>query len=143
MNVTEEFRSVRDQLLELRQDDAQSREEFSWPQFAHFNFGYNWFVQVALDPQRGRQCALIITELDGSSTRRTWKELARRSTQLARWLSDQGVKRSDCIAMLLGNQVELWETLLAGIKLGAILVPCTTQLTSADPEDRLERGEVA
>ncbi|MGO2481096.1 AMP-binding protein [Glutamicibacter ardleyensis] len=143
MTVTEEFRTVRNQLLELRLDYSQAREDFSWPQFTHFNFGYDWFDQVALDPQRRDKPALIITELDGSSTRRTWQELSRRSTQLARWLSDQGVKRSDSIAVMLGNQVELWETMLAGIKLGAVLVPCTTQLTPADLEDRIDRGHVA
>ncbi|MGO2621179.1 MAG: AMP-binding protein [Glutamicibacter ardleyensis] len=143
MNVTEKFRSVRNQLLDLRQNYSKAREEFSWPQFTHFNFGYDWFDQVALDPQRSDTPALIITELDGTSTRRTWQELSQRSTQLARWLSDQGVKRSDSIAVMLGNQVELWETMLAGIKLGAILVPCTTQLTSTDLEDRIDRGHVS
>ncbi|WP_404291024.1 AMP-binding protein [Glutamicibacter arilaitensis] len=142
MNVSEEFRAARDQLLELRKDYSKARESFSWPEFTHFNFGTDWFDQLAGDPQRGEEPALIITELDGTSTRRTWRELSVRSTQLARWLNDQGVKRSDSIAVMLGNQVELWETMLAGIKLGAILVPCTTQLTPADLEDRIERGHV-
>ncbi|PRA06901.1 AMP-dependent synthetase [Arthrobacter sp. MYb211] len=143
MNVSEEFRAARNQLLELRKDYSKAKESFSWPEFTHFNFGTDWFDHLAADPQRGEEPALIITELDGSSTRRTWRELSARSTQLARWLSDQGVQRSDSIAVMLGNQVELWETMLAGIKLGAVLVPCTTQLTPADLEDRIERGHVS
>ncbi|MGO2053760.1 MAG: AMP-binding protein [Glutamicibacter sp.] len=143
MNVSEEFRAARNQLLELRKDYSKARESFSWPEFTHFNFATDWFDHLAADPQRGEEPALIITELDGSSTRRTWRQLSARSTQLARWLSDQGVQRSDSIAVMLGNQVELWETMLAGIKLGAVLVPCTTQLTPADLEDRIERGHVS
>src|SRR5699024_157714 len=38
------------------------------------------------------------------------------------------------------NQVELWETMLAGIKLGAVLMPATTQLGPIDLSDRVERG---
>ncbi len=43
--------------------------------------------------------------------------------------------------VMLTNQVELWETMLAGIKLGAVLIPCTVQLTPADLADRVERGD--
>ncbi|WP_461635825.1 AMP-binding protein [Glutamicibacter soli] len=143
MSVTEEFRTVRDQLIAWREDYQLAREQFSWPRFTHFNFGFDWFDRVAADPRRADAPALVITEMDGSSTRRTWRELSERSTQLARWLSDAGVRRSDSIAVMLGNQVELWETMLAGIKLGAILVPCTTQLTPADLDDRIQRGHVS
>ena len=41
---------------------------------------------------------------------------------------------------MLGNQVELWETLLAAMKLGAVVIPATTLLTAADLRDRLDRG---
>ncbi|CBT75717.1 MAG TPA: AMP-dependent synthetase [Glutamicibacter sp.] len=142
MSVTEEFRAARDRLLELREDYTRARAEFTWPEFSEFNFGFDWFDHVAKDPQRRDQPALIIAELDGSSTQRTWAQLSRRSTQIARWLSDQGVKRGDSIAIMLGNQVELWESMLAGIKLGAVLVPCTTQLTPTDLRDRIERGHI-
>lgn len=142
MSVTDEFRAARDRLLELRNDYQQARAEFSWPQFSEFNFGFDWFDQVAKDPQRADTPALIITERDGSSIRRTWAELSERSTQVARWLADQGVNRSDSIAIMLGNQVELWESMLAGIKLGAILIPCTTQLTPTDLADRIDRGRI-
>lgn len=139
MNVTEQFRAARDHLLSLREDYTEARKTFNWPQFTHFNFGYDWFDQVAAG-ERGNQEALVLNEMDGSSTRRTWKQLSERSTQLARWLHDQGVQRSDKVIVMLNNQVELWEAMLAGIKLGAVLIPCTTQLTSADLSDRVERG---
>ena len=43
---------------------------------------------------------------------------------------------------MLGNQVELWETMLAAMKLGAVVIPATTLLTTADIADRIERGGV-
>ena len=139
MNVTEEFRAARDQLLSLREDYQQARESFRWPDFTHFNFGYDWFDRIA-EGERGDTDALVINELDGSSTRPTWRELSSRSTQLAAWLHARGVKRSERIIVMLTNQVELWETMLAGIKLGVVLIPCTVQLTAEDLADRIERG---
>ena len=42
---------------------------------------------------------------------------------------------------MLGNRVELWETMLAAMKLGAVIIPATTLLRPADLADRLERGD--
>ena len=43
---------------------------------------------------------------------------------------------------MLGNVVPLWETMLAAMKLGAVVIPATTLLTPADLNDRFERGRV-
>jgi len=43
---------------------------------------------------------------------------------------------------MLGNAVPLWETMLALIKLGAVMIPTTTLLERSDLEDRLTRGSV-
>jgi acetyl-CoA synthetase len=43
---------------------------------------------------------------------------------------------------MLPNRVELWEIMLAGIKLGAVLVPTTMLVSPADLEDRLQRGHI-
>jgi acetyl-CoA synthetase len=43
---------------------------------------------------------------------------------------------------MLPNVVPLWETLLAAIRLGVVVIPATTQLTAADVNDRIERGRV-
>ena len=42
--------------------------------------------------------------------------------------------------IMLGNQVELWELMLAGIKLGIVMIPTTTLMGAARPADRVERG---
>ena len=44
---------------------------------------------------------------------------------------------------MLGNVPELWTTMLAAIKLGAVLIPASTLLTPDDLADRLTRGTVA
>jgi acetyl-CoA synthetase len=43
---------------------------------------------------------------------------------------------------MLGNEVPLWEAMLAAIKLGAVMIPASTLLTADDLQDRLERGDV-
>ena len=41
---------------------------------------------------------------------------------------------------MLGNQVELWETTLAAMKLRAVVIPATPLLGPADLRDRIDRG---
>ena len=141
MTVTDDFRAARDRLLALRENYGQARSEFQWPRFDEFNFALDWFDQIAADPGKGARPALVIVEQDGSATRRTFTELAERSNRVANWLRSQGVRRGDRMIIMLGNQVELWELMLAGIKLGIVMIPTTTLMGPADLTDRVERGE--
>ena len=143
MTVTDDFRAARDQLLALRNDYRQARDSFQWPRFEEFNFALDWFDALAADPATGARPALVIMEQDGSATRRSFAELSESSSKAANWLRSQGVQRGDRMIIMLGNQVELWELMLAGIKLGIVLIPTTTLMGPADLKDRVERGEAA
>ena len=51
------------------------------------------------------------------------------------------MKRGDHLLLLLGNVVPLWETMLASMKLGVVVIPATTLLTPDELQDRLDRGK--
>jgi acetyl-CoA synthetase len=138
--MTTAFRSARDLLLEHADDYEAARASFRWPALDRFNWALDWFDVVAAEhPER---TALWIVEEDGSETRLTYAEMATRSSQVANWLRDQGVGRGDRILVMLPNRVELWETTLAAMKLGAVLIPSTTLLAPSDVADRIVRGRV-
>jgi acetyl-CoA synthetase len=50
------------------------------------------------------------------------------------------VKRGDRVLLMLPNRVELWDVMLAAMKLGAIVLPATTQLSADDVRDRVQIG---
>src|SRR3546814_16570722 len=66
--------------------------------------------------------------------------MARRSDQGAGWRATKGVGRGDSVIVMLGNQVELWESMLGLMKLGAVVMPTTTAVGSAEMADRIDRG---
>ena len=72
----------------------------------------------------------------------TFAELSERSNRVANGLRALGVRRGDRVLLMLGNVVPLWETMLAAMKLGAVVIPATTLLTPTDLRDRFERGRV-
>ena len=135
--ATERFRAARDLLLTYRTDRERAVQEFQWPRLDAFNWALDWFDVIARANER---TALWIVEEDGRETRRSFAELAERSNRLANGLRAQGVKRGDRLIVMLGNQVELWETLLAAMKLGAVVIPASTLLGPDDLRDRVERG---
>jgi acetyl-CoA synthetase len=138
MNVTEAYRASRDQLLALRGDHVRAVAEFSWPELGErFNWAVDWFDAVARDNSRP---ALIVVEDDGSSTERSFTEMSRNSDRLASWLAARGVAKGDPVLLMLGNQVELWESMLAIMKLGAVIMPTTTAVGPPDLLDRITRG---
>ncbi|WP_242908224.1 AMP-binding protein [Actinomadura terrae] len=132
-----EFRAARDFLLAHRDDYATAYEKFRWPVLTGFNWALDWFDEIAKDNDAP---ALWIVEEDGSEARFSFADMSRRSNQVANRLRAAGVRRGDRIILMLGNQVELWETVLAAMKLGAVLIPSTPLLGPVDLQDRLTRG---
>ena len=141
--TTEQFKAARDFLVKNRENYDAARAGFTWPRFETFNFAIDWFDHLGTDPESKDREALVICEIDGSHTRRTFAELSKRSSQLANWLTEIGVKRGDRVMLMLNNQVELWESMLACIKAGFILNPATAMLGEADLQDRTERAEIS
>jgi acetyl-CoA synthetase len=137
----QQFRAARDFLLQHRTGYDTAYAQFEWPRPEHFNFAIDWFDGV-LAAEQPDQDALRVIEEDGSQASATFAELSARSSQLAGWLRSEGVRRGDHVLVLLGNQVELWETTLAVMKLGAVMIPATTLLADADLRDRVDRGHV-
>jgi acetyl-CoA synthetase len=134
------FRVARDYLQQHREDYDTAYRDFAWPEFDQFNWAIDWFDVVAHDPDNAERFALWIVEEDGTENRWTYPEMSGRSNQVANWLRGLGVRRGDRLILMLGNQGELWETILAAIKLGAVIIPASTLLGPADLTDRVERG---
>ena len=97
------------------------------PEF--FNWGFD--VVDRWGREKGSTAALVHADQDGV-TRYTFGEVAKRSSQLAKFLTDRGVKRGDPVLLMLPNVPMLWLTVVALIKAGAVIVPSAATLTPKD-----------
>ncbi|MCI1262011.1 MAG: AMP-binding protein [Tetrasphaera jenkinsii] len=137
-SVTDRYRAARDQLLDLRGRHDEANASFAWPNLGGtFNWAIDWFDVIARGNDRP---ALIILEEDGTRAELTFDQMATASDQVAAFLAARGISKGDAVIVMLGNQVELWSTMLGVMKLGAVIMPTTTALGPADLRDRLERG---
>ena len=126
-------------MLAHRLDYEAACNGFAWPQLDDFNWALDFFdVQAAGNATP----ALWIVDEDGREDRLSYAQMALRSNQVANFLRGVGVQRGDHVLLLLPNEVALWETMLACIKLGAVIVPTTTLVSRDDLADRFERGAI-
>ncbi len=139
-DATAAFLAARDQLLELAGAPDRARAEFRWPDVgAHFNWAHDVFDVLA---DGNDSPALRISEEDDSELSRTFAQLKRRSDQVANWMLRIGARRGDVAMLMLGNRVELWEIMLAAMKIGVVLLPTSVVLGPHELEDRVSRGTV-
>jgi acetyl-CoA synthetase len=133
------FIAARDFLIRHRADYATAYRDFAWPKLDRFNWALDYFDVMA----RGNDApALWLVDEDAGETKLSFAQLSERSHRVANAFRRLGVERGDRILLMLGNVVPLWESMLAAMKLGAVIVPATTLLTRNDLADRFARGRV-
>src|SRR5437660_3938353 len=137
------FQDARAFLLKHRTDYDAAVKGFRWPDPVPFNWALDWFdAELARNPESKDRPALWIVDAGSNrETKLSFEALSRRSNQVANFLRAQGLKRGDHLLLLLGNVVPLWETMLAAMKLGVVVIPATTLLTPDELQDRLDRGK--
>jgi acetyl-CoA synthetase len=136
VQATEAFRRRRDHLLRHRDDlVAARRAPADVESLEHFNWAFDWFDVIAED--NARSALLVVDET--SCVDVTYLQLADASARTATWLRELGLRPGDRLVLVLDNCPQLWQLVLAGIRLGVVLVPCSTGLAPADLDDRIAR----
>jgi acyl-coenzyme A synthetase/AMP-(fatty) acid ligase len=89
--------------------------------------------------ERAPASRLGIVTIDLEGRRRDWHygELIATSAGLSGAFAARGVKRGDVVMTLVGNRIEWVMTLLACWRMGAVALPCNTQLRRKDLELRV------
>jgi acetyl-CoA synthetase len=101
------------------------------------------FVEDVLEQFPAARPALVA--IDESGARRTWGfgELVARSAGLGGALMARGVGRGDVVMTLIGNRPEWVLSMLACFRIGAVALPCNTQLRGKDLELRVRVAKPA
>lgn len=132
------FVDARDFLLDNRSDYETAYSQFEWPDVGEdFNWATDYFDVIA---EGNDSNALHLLWENGEESISSYAELAERSRQVANFLVANGMTHGDRMLLMLGNETELWETMLAAMRIGVVVIPATTLLAGRDLADRFERG---
>lgn len=106
----------------------------------NFNFGYDIIDKFAeLEPNRR---ALLWVDLEGNEKRLSFGDLSRLSNKAANMFLKAGIKKGDCVLLLLKRHYQFWYILAALNKIGAIAIPATALLTPKDLLYRMNAADV-
>lgn len=119
-------------------DYDKTYAEFKWEVPEKFNFAGDVVDKWAKDPKK---LAMFWVDDDGKEVKRTFADFSRVSKQFANALTRQGIKRADVVVVMLGRRLQWWEIVTGCIRMGAIVAPGTTQLTSKDLEYRINTAK--
>jgi acetyl-CoA synthetase len=135
LSATRGFLAARDLLRALRDDHEAAAARFSWPRPEHFNWALDWFDRIAVDNTRA---ALRVPDASNPSSV-TYAELSESSSRVANWLRRLGLRRGQRVLLLLDDQLAFCETMLAVMKLGAVLVLVRATMATAEVNEVIGR----
>lgn len=106
----------------------------------HFNFGYDIVDEWArIQPDK---TALVWTNDEGDMRTFTFTDIKRESDKAANVFAKYGVKKGTVVMLILRQRPEVWICMTALMKIGAICIPATYQLTPKDIEYRCNIADV-
>ena len=119
-------------------DYEAERRNFHLDVPEYFNFAIDVIGKWAADSQK---VAMLWLGQSGEERSLTFAHFAERSNRAANAFSKLGIKKGDCVLVMLPRLPEWWEGILGLMKIGAIPIPCTTLLTPKDIQFRAETTE--
>jgi len=106
----------------------------------NFNFAYDVVDEWAhLMPEKQ---ALLWTNDSGEIKSFTFTDIKRLSDKAANALTALGIRKGDVVMLILKQRPDVWVLMCALMKIGAVCIPSTYQLTAKDLEYRCSNAEV-
>jgi acetyl-CoA synthetase len=106
----------------------------------NFNFAYDVADEWArLQPDKP---ALLWTNDAGDMRSYSFADMKRLSDKAANALLDLGIQKGDVVMLILKQRPQVWYIMCALMKIGAVCIPASYQLTAKDLEYRCIAGEV-
>jgi acyl-coenzyme A synthetase/AMP-(fatty) acid ligase len=115
------------------------RESFRWERPERFNFARDVIDRWAAQDED--KLAIHWVDDAGAELTRSFAQIAEASCRVANLLSAAGVQRGDTVVLILGRQLAWWEVFTACLRMGAVVSPGTTQLSSKDMAYRINAAE--
>jgi acetyl-CoA synthetase/medium-chain acyl-CoA synthetase len=127
------------EIFTMSNDYQTLRETFQWSRPERFNFAGDVIDRWA--ENNPEHLAMLWIDDHGNEQRLTFADISESSKRVAKLLSNAGVKRGDCVVVMLSRQVAWWEIITACLRMGAVVSPGTTQLSAKDVAYRINAAE--
>ncbi len=122
-------------------DYEETYSSFTWDRPDRYNFARDVIDKWAKESPDKR--AMLWIDDKGNEVQKTFLDISLASKKLCNVLKREGVKRGDTIILMLGRNIEWWEVFTASLRMGAVISPGTTQLSSKDLSYRVNASNAS
>ena len=126
--------------LDVDEDDRGCLRHIRFRNVDTFNFAFDIVDEIAA--KYPDKLAMLHVSDHFTERRFTFKDISEMSNQVANYLLAQGIGRGDKVMLVMKRHYQFWPTILAIHKIGAIVIPATSQLMVHDFTYRFKAADV-
>ncbi len=126
----DETADVSAEFITVTKNEKGTPVGISFKNTERYNFAYDTVARLA--EKAPDKLALIHLDRDKTELRRTFSELDADINRTANYLASLGIEKGDRVMLVLRRHYQFWTCACALCKLGAVMIPATTQLLKKD-----------
>ncbi len=129
-----------EKFVEAVEDENGALKDIKFKNTENFNFGFDIVDEIA--DKYPDKLAMLHLDVNKNERRFTFKDIKRKSNQVANYFASLGIKKGDKVMLVLKRHYQFWFCMVALHKLGAVAIPATNQLKEHDFEYRFNAAGV-
>ena len=128
------------QFVDVLEDERGCLKHIRFKDIEKFNFAFD--VVDAIAAKYPEKLAMLHVSDHFTERRFTFREIADMSNQMANYFLSLGIGRGDKVMLVMKRHYQFWPTILALHKIGAVVIPATSQLLEHDFTYRFKAADV-
>ncbi len=129
-----------EKFVDVTEDENGALVDIKFKNADTFNFGFDIVDEIA--DKYPDKLAMLHLDVNKNERRFTFKDIKRKSNQVANYFASLGIKKGDKVMLVLKRHYQFWFCMVALHKLGAVAIPATNQLKEHDFEYRFNAANV-
>ncbi|MBQ6848041.1 MAG: AMP-binding protein [Clostridia bacterium] len=130
-----------EKFVDLKEDENGALVDIKFKNADTFNFGFDIVDEIA--DKYPDKLAMLHLDVNKNERYFTFKDIKRKSNQVANYFASLGIKKGDKVMLVLKRHYQFWFCMVALHKLGAVAIPATNQLKEHDFEYRFNAAGVS
>ncbi len=131
---------VYEKFISTKCDEQGVLTDIKFKNCEKFNFAYD--VVDAIAEKSPYKTAMIYISKNHEEKKITFEDMAKHTNMTANYFKSLGIKKGDKVMLVLKRHYQFWYSILALHKIGAVVIPATSQLLEHDFEYRFRAGNV-
>ncbi len=131
---------IAEDYIDVLEDERGCLQHIKYRNLERFNFAFDIIDRIA--SEYPTKLAMIHISDNMTERRFTFSDISQASSRAANYFISLGIKRGDKVMLVMKRHYQFWPVILALHKIGAVVIPATSQLLTHDFTYRIKAADV-